>query len=463
MYNTFVNSIDNQEARTANDMRARKSTASACVDLFFKIGASRGKDIIPAFTAAYAENDDLALRIALWARDVRGGAGDRKLFRDILQNLEIVNPNSAALLAAKIPEVGRWDDMLVFTDAHLKGRAFATIKKALIDGNGLCAKWLPRKGKVAVELRKYLGFSPKRYRKTLVGLTNVVETQMCSNKWNEIDYEKVPSLASARYKKAFERHGHAFAAYVEKVVKGEAKVNASAVYPHDVLKTLLGGYRWTRPSATELDHIRGQWAALPNYMGDSSIFPMIDVSGSMQGLPIEVAVALGLYVADKNKGVFKDAFLTFSEHPEIQVARGDIISKVQQVSTANWGMNTNLIAGLDLILNTAINGRVAQQQMPDTLVIFSDMQFDSCATFDDSAMNAVKRRFEAAGYQTPNIVFWNLNAYDNAPAKFNDKGVALVSGFSPAIMKSILAADFESFTPEGIMRAAVMVPRYNLS
>lgn len=459
-----------QEARTENDMKAFRSTEDAVTDLFFKVGASRGKDIVPQFSAAYEQESDLALRVLLWARDARQGAGEREIFRQVLRYLERTHPNDVARLMHKIPELGRWDDLLIFTNPSLKHKAFRKIQDALLAGNGLCAKWMPRKGKVAAELRNQLGWTPKFYRKRLVELTDVVEQKMCANKWNEIDFEKVPSVAAARYKRAFSRHDiDAFTEYVEKVKSGEAKVNAGAVYPYDVLKG-VANYRWSMNyNAVELDHIRAQWEALPNYLGDQKVLAMIDVSASMNARVsggnvtcMDVAVSLGLYVADKNTGPFKDAFLTFSGRPELQIARGDILAKAVQVSKAHWDMNTNVIAAFEKILEVATRNRVPESDMPDTMLILSDMQFDRCARFDDSALQSIRRQYKQAGYSVPNIVFWNLNSYDNVPAKFNSSGVALVSGFSPTIMKAVLSANLEEFTPRNIMLKTIMNDRYSL-
>ena len=195
---TFTNAVINQSSRTANGMKARKSTANACVDLFYNIGASRGKNIIPAFTAAYVENPAIAGRIALWSRDVRGGAGERKIFRDVLLELAKNDTDRARSLMAKVPELGRWDDLLVLIGTDLESSAFEMIKNALDAKNGLCAKWMPRQGDVAVKLRNFLGYTPKRYRKTLVELTKVVEQQMCAKEWDKITYDHVPSVAASR-------------------------------------------------------------------------------------------------------------------------------------------------------------------------------------------------------------------------------------------------------------------------
>ena len=470
--NAFVNAIANQEARTANGMKARQSTANACVDLFFAIGASRGKNIIPQFTAAFVENDDLALRIAAWVRDARGGAGEREVFRQILTHLETANPDAAAKLLAKVPELGRFDDLLIFKTKPMKDKAYTLLGDALRARNGLAAKWTPRKGEVAAEIRKFFGMTPKQYRKTLVGMTNVVETAMCSGSWDTINYSHVPSVAHSRYKKAFGRHGTTYAEYVTKLVKGDAdvKINASAIFPHDVLKGRIGGYGVTM-SKQELDVIEAQWAALPNYIGDASVLPLVDVSGSMtckagttgSTTCLEIAVSLGLYFADKGRGAFKDCMLTFSDSPQLVKLKGNINEKIDQMVATDWAMSTNLHAAFNKILDTAIKGKVSQADMPGTLVIFSDMQFNACVKHDDSAMEMIERKYADAGYELPKVVFWNLNAGSNVPVKFDKSGTALVSGFSPAIASAVLSGDNDGFTPEAIMLKAVMVDRYALA
>lgn len=465
---TFTNAVRNQTTRTTNGMVAQVSTAKRTVDLFYKIGASRGKNIVPDFVAAFAENPDHALRIAAWSRDVRGGAGERKLFRDILTYLEKNNPDAAKALARKVPELGRWDDLLVFTDAGLKHFAFDLIRDALDAGNGLTAKWMPRKGSIAVELRDYFGWTPKFYRKRLVELTKVVENQMCANDWDNINFNHVPSVASSRYKKAFARHTQKYSEWTtalvstDPAVKATVKVNASAVYPYDVLKGIGSATR------DQANHIKAQWDALPDYVGDAAILPLIDVSGSMgfqvsPGLSaLDVAVSIGLYLADKNKGKFKDTFLTFSTVPQLLNLQGDILQKVQQMSRASWDMSTNIEGAFKKILEVAINGKVPQSEMPEYLLIVSDMQFDLAVHSNQAAIDMIEARYTAAGYEVPKIVFWNINAHSNAPVSYNKTGVALVSGFSPAITRTVLSADLEKFTPESVMLETILKPRYDL-
>lgn len=478
---SFKNAVQNTPVMVDNHNGglAYRDTLNANVDLFFKIGASRGKNIIEDFELAYLENRDLALRIAQWARDVRSGAGERKLFRDILvylethRKLDLLDTN----LLNNVVELGRWDDLLIFNDPEVKAKAYSLIAAALNEGHGLCAKWMPRKGPVAADLRKFLGWTPKFYRKRLVELTKVVETQMCAKNWNEINFSHVPSLAMSRYSKAFGRNApDAFAAYKAALSKAdpedknaEVKINAGAVYPYDIAVNILRG---DSKLADE------QWKRLPNYVGESKILPMVDLSESMfhwdyyssrnkkqivSASPYQVAISLGVYCAEKNKGAFEGLVLSFTDQADIIVTRGSASQRIKQVANGRKGYSTNLSAAFEKILNVALKNSVPQEDMPEALLILSDMQFNPSYVGGSSvtALAECRSKFEAAGYKMPAIVFWNLNAHDSAPAKKDDKGVALVSGFSPSIMKTVLSADFDSMTPEGIMKKTVLVDRYN--
>ena len=468
--NAFVNAIQNQEARTENGMKAHKSASNAIVDLFYNIGASRGKDIVPAFVKAFVQDKELALRVALWARDVRSGAGERQLFRDILVYLEQNDPVSAVRLLNKVPELGRFDDLFVFKTKELKAKAYTLLGDNLRANNGLAAKWTPRKGEIAQEIREFFGLSPKQYRKNLVALTKVVESQMCAKDWDNINFSHVPSQAARIYKKAFARNTPKFAEYVAKLVAGDksVKVNAGAVYPYEVLKDVISFY-WPSLDKTSKDHIIAQWDALPNYVGDANILPLVDVSGSMSTAAgsntnvscLQVAVSLGLYLADKNRGHFNGTFLTFSSRPELITLKGDIVQKVEQMVKSSWEMGTDLHAAFNKILSVAVKNKVPQSDMPKMLLILSDMQFNACVSHDDSAMEMIERKYASAGYEMPQVVFWNLNSHDNVPVKSDKSGAALVSGFSPSIMTSLLSADPKEFTPEGMMLKTIMAERYD--
>lgn len=467
---SFANAVRNNvpSARTQNGMRAHASTGSAVLDFFGEVGSARGKDASESFFSALAENEDLAIRALLWSRDVREGAGERAQFRNLLAKLDNRNPALAARLMHKVPFLGRWDDLFAYTDWANRRAAFDMIKAALDAGDGLAAKWMPRKGAIAVELTRHFKLTPKQYRKLLVGLTNVVENQMCAKQWAEINFSHVPSVASARYQKAFGRNAsEAYTAYIAELKKPQSerapgvKINAAAVYPHDVVKSVSKG------NSAVADE---QWNALPNYIGDAKILPMVDVSGSMGSIsysasgivqPIEVALALGLYTSGKNTGPFKDLFLTFSNRPEFVTASGSLTQRIHKMNTSHWEMNTDLHRAFDEILNVAKGNRVRAEDMPEMLLILSDMQFDQCARYDDSAKQMIARKYEAAGYTIPKIVFWNLNSgYKNTAVQYDSRGVCQVSGFSPAIMKSVLANDLETFTPYNVMLKTLEKDRY---
>jgi hypothetical protein len=478
---TFANAALNYKneapARTANGMKARATSASAVLDFFSKVGSNRGKDMTSFFLSSLAENEDLTLRTLAWTRDIREGAGEREQFRKLLASLETLNPASAARLMKLVPELGRWDDLFAYTEHYNRKAAFEMIRKALIeDKNGLCAKWMPRKGPIAVELTKFLGLSPKAYRKLVVGLTKVVETQMCAKNWDEINFSHVPSVASARYQKAFGRNAkETYSAYIRELQKPEAertvkvKINAGAVYPYDVIKSVSAG---NHAVADE------QWKALPNFIGDAKIFPIVDTSGSMGSMPfnrygygrsstgsapqpIEVALGLGLYVSEKNTSNFKDLMMIFDTTPKLVTPKGSLTQRLKSIPEIVAG-STNLHAAFDMLLDIAIKGKVSQEDMPEMLLILSDMQFNSCVRFDDSAQEMIKRKYANAGYEVPKIVFWNLSHYgnDNTPVRYDDKGVCHISGFSPSIMKSVLANDLEDFTPYNVMLKTLMKDRY---
>jgi hypothetical protein len=375
-------------------------------------------------------------------------------------NLEKNYPESLDRILPHLAEFGRWDDLLIFKTKEVKAKAFTMIGDALRERNGLAAKWMPRQGALAAEIRTFFGMSPKFYRKSLVNLSKTVEQNMCANAWDDINYSHVPSVAAARYQKAFKKHDPAgYEAYKAKLSTGEAKVNASAVYPYDVIKS--------RKFGGDDKVIQAQWDALPNYIGDQLVLPVCDVSGSMSS-PVggnanltcmDVCVSLGLYLADKNTGPFKDMFLTFSEKSKLQVLKGNLLDKLNQLERAEWGMSTNLHGAFEAILSYAVKGKVDAKDMPRYVLIMSDMEFNACTRNDDSAMQMIERKYKDAGYEVPNIVFWNLNARaGNVPVKYDKKGVALVSGFSPSIMTSILAA--ERLDPVNVMLTTLNSPRY---
>jgi len=461
--NAFVNAAEQlPDSYTENGAETFASSLDANVDLFFKVGASRGKavEVARLFQSAYKQNSDVALRIALWARDARGGAGEREVFKEMVKLM----PRQVQLgVIPKAVELGRWDDLEVLvnsSDELVSLTAAHFWKNAVLDNHGLAAKWAPRKGDTAVKLRTLWGMTPKQYRKTIVTATNVVEQKMCAKEWDNIEFAHVPSVAASRYNKAFVKNAAIkYAEYKAALVKGETKINASALFPHDVVRG--------RNQAVDHDVMNEQWKALPNFLGEktSDILVMSDVSGSMQTpvsgsvTAMDVSIALGLYISERQVGAFKDLVLTFSSDPKFHRVQGTGINvRINNLSCADWGMSTDINKAFKLIVETGVKNKVPAAEMPKILLILSDMEFDLCGGRGTN-FQAAQALYKAAGYEMPKVVFWNLNSRTkNVPVRAGENGVALVSGFSPAILKSILAA--EEFSPEKIMLDAVMVDRY---
>lgn len=478
--NTFKQAIQEQTTYTQNGMVARESSANACVNFFYKAGSSRNKDIFSDFIAAYVENPDIAVRILLWLRDIREGAGERDTFRNILRDFSKLHPEIVELIIPVIPELGRWDDLLIFDDkSECQNKAFELIASELRNKNGLVAKWMPReksaKRDIANKLRNFLNMDSASYRKMLSSLSSTVEDKMCAKKWSDIDYSHVPSVAASRYSSAFYLNDTArYSEYVKSLSNSNAntKVNAGAIFPHDVISKMISGwYSMESLSDTEIGLMREQWRSLPNYMGNSRIMPMIDVSGSMYvpisgnggTLAIHVAIALGLYIADKNTGSFSDTYLTFSQNPQLRIAQGEIDEKISQLVNDEWGMNTNLERAFEKILDVAKTNQVSPNEMPEYLVILSDMEFDVAVKTDQTAFEMVKYHYQQSGYQMPKIVFWNLNSASHVPVRYDENGTAMVSGFNTSIMKSLLSdADLSDFSPENVMLDTVMKDRYSI-
>jgi hypothetical protein len=469
--NSFVNAaIQQPDSLTENGAATFASSLDTHVDLFFRVGASRGKaaEVVNLFKQALKADSALAIRIALWARDVRGGAGEREIFREMLK---VMSTEQQAQLVRKIVEVGRWDDLGVLVehgDVAVSHAAAWFWRESVLSGNGLAAKWAPRKGNLAVKLRNIWQMSPKQYRKTLVTTTNVVEQKMCAKQWDEIEFGHVPSVAAARYNTAFMRNAtEQYKAYKEALVKGDAKINATAIFPHDVIRAAYNLYGLSTPTV-DTDVVDAQWNALPDYCNGkaSDILVMSDVSGSMSSIvsgtvtAMHVSIALGLYISERQTGAFKDLVLTFDTNPTFHKVHGEgIVARTNNLANADWGGSTDLNKAFKLVLQTAIDNKVSADEMPKILLVLSDMEFNYCGKLTNH--QALRQMYAEAGYEMPKVVFWNLNSCtQNVPVRHTEQGVALVSGFSPAILKSILGA--EDFSPKQIMLDAVMSDRYTV-
>jgi hypothetical protein len=452
--------------RTANGAVAFKSTGDVLVDFFSKVGDARGVDISAQFGKAYKTNPEIALRTLLWARDVRGGAGERKTFRDLVGKVLRDKPEAFDGFIRVIPEVGRWDDLFIFFGTDYEKEALFVIEAGLAAQDGLCAKWMPRQGPLAAKIRAHLDLTPKQYRKMLVGMTNVVEQKMCANDW-DIKYEHVPSKAIGMYSRAFGRHDPVgFTAFKQRANAGEVKVNAGAVFPCDVVNLL------NRDSALA----EAQWKNLPNYLEgvDERLLCVVDVSGSMtspagggsmyaksgQVTCMDVAISLGIYTSQRLEGIFKDSFITFTDKPTVVKTTGSLNARVA-AAKRHVGYSTNLMGVFDAVLDAAKQHSLPESQMPTKIVIISDMQFNAqIRDFNTSTMTTIKRKFAQAGYAVPALVYWNVGAakYGNSPFTVNETGACIVSGFSPSILTAVLGGETDSVS---VMLRAVGKDRYN--
>lgn len=485
MRNDFLNSLKemNNFTYTENGAVALKSTNSAVLDAFARLGAmkdSDASDIIRVFEGALIENQELAMRLLFYIRDIRGGQGMRRVFRVIITWLANKNPELVVKNFDNFLFFGRGDDLLCLIDSAISNEVMTYIVNTLHEdmqsvnvGNGcsLLAKWMPSINTSSVEtrilankIREFMGINAKQYRlilKTLREAIGIVESKMSRNAWEEIDFEKLPAKASMIYRDAFMKHNYdGYYAYLKDVASGKAKVNAASLFPVDIVHNILQKTSWTY-NGTMADKIMNdaQWNALPNYFGDSEETGMcvVDVSSSMYGTPMEVAIALGIYCADKAKGPFKNNFITFESNPSLVTLDGceDITDKVKKTANASWGGSTNLEAVFNLILNTAIRNHLKQEDMPSKLYIISDMQFNEATrtgnpwgwhsnrTVPDADTNTlikdIEKDFNEAGYQMPALVYWNVR--DSHCGMFQDTkngNCCMVSGYSASLFKAVI-------------------------
>ena len=454
---SLIDSTRQNDALTANGAVTHSTSLSACVDMFFLAGASRRMEeqsIITIFERARAENKILAYKILFWARDCRGGAGEKRFFQVIGKHLAEHYSDDWDSLAIHIEEYGYWKDLFVIETPSENTLNYLKHQLEEHPNANLLAKFFPRKGKWFVAMHKYLKMRPKLFRKYLVSKSETVENAMCSGEWSSIDYSRVPSVAMNLYRNAFGKHdGARFEQFNQDVLDGKDKVNASVLFPHLLYQAIQEGQNETA--------VEAQWKSLPDYMADSTerILPLCDVSGSMSGLPMDVSVSLGLYIAERNKGIFKDAFMTFSETPEMVYIQGATLAqKMRMIGRSSWGYNTDLQANFELILRSAVRDGISQDEMPTKLLIISDMEFDE-ASYGRTNLDDIRAKYAASGYELPEIIFWNVNGrVGNVPAKCDEPGIGLVSGFSPAILTAILAG--KSMSPADLMLEAVNGERY---
>ena len=494
--NKFINGLVNATniGYTENGAIKRNTTKSNLFDMFAMGAAMRTRsdeDVILMFQKAYAENPVYALKCLFYIRDVRGGQGERRFFRTVMRYMANAETDAVRRNLRHIPEFGRWDDLYVFVGTPIEKDAMNFIREQLaLDVQcktpSLLAKWLKSENTSSNEsrrlgniTRKYMNMSHKQYRKTLSILReriNVLERLMSENRWDEIEFDKIPSRAGMLYKNAFARHDLERAknknvqTYAEFAKDTTKTVNAKVLYPYECVAEAFKAmgyngcwYNCNRNIAmddTKRLITNKYWDNLADYFNGASFNGMaiVDTSGSMCGskasAPINVAISLGMYCAEKSKGPFANYFITFSSNPTfVEVEGVDFCDKVVRMSKADWGGSTNIEAAFDLMLKTAIDNGCSQDEIPQNLIIISDMEFDYCVTSDSASRNSwscshnvpgetlfetMSKKWRAYGYDMPRLIFWNVQARQNNIPMRDDGHVSYVSGFSPSIFETIM-------------------------
>lgn len=463
--NKLFDAITTKDMLTENGMPTHSTSGSFVVDFFYEMGGYRNGrkplgSLIALFYAALGENPNLAIKALFNLRDPRGGMGERKSGRILWNSLAKSHPNLVRQLLPHIPAFSRWDDLFYLLGTPAEDDAMEFLYHAILSGDKLAAKWTPREGKrgpehfkkgvIASILRKKWELSPAEYRDLLSKQTEVVETLMCGKSWGKIVFEHVPSQAMKKYRNAFNKHQQErFQEYLTAVESGEKKINTSVLTPVDIMHQYFS--KWNGVDRT----LEALWKNLPDKVpANISFLPICDVSGSMSGVPMEVSVSLGIYLAQRNKSIFKNGVITFSQNPQLIIFNGKTLyDNMNILKRMEWGMNTNLEGVFGLILDKAVEAKLAAEDLPTHLMIISDMQFDQCVgsntggygtrnrKFGDSALEMIDRMYAEAGYTRPNIFFWNVATAGGIPAKVSDKGTALISGYSPNLLSSVLSGD----------------------
>lgn len=467
---------------TENGAATHITTESDCLDLFATIGALRREsdsEIVTRFVRAYSENRDIAMKLLFFARDIRGGLGERRVFKVILNWLANNEPTTVRKNIVHVAEYGRYDDLLCLMDTACEKEMLDALKaqfeadtEALKNGGevSLLAKWLPSVNASSSEtvlcakkIARHFGMKDASYRKALVALRahiRIIENNLREKDYS-FDYSKQPSKAMYKYRKAFIRNdAERYGEFINRVSAGEATLHASTLMPYEIITPFFR----SNVSDEERKAINATWISQEDFGDSENALAVIDGSGSMYGWgdpkPITVALSLGIYFAERNTGVFKNHFITFSEKPQLVEIKGeDILDKVRYCHGFNEVANTNIQKVFELILDAAKKNSVPQDELPKKLYFISDMEFDYC-TEDASLTNFeyAKKLFAEAGYTLPDIVFWNVASRNKQqPVTKNEQGVALVSGCTPRLFKMVASG---TMNPYAFMLEVVESERY---
>ena len=450
---------------TLNGAKTHGSTGNACLDFFAVSGGMRYRksaDQISLFDRAYIETPDLAMKLLFYIRDIRGGMGERKLFRTLLRHVAFTWPDSVRKNVEYIADFGRWDDLLCLLGSPAEKQMVQAVKKQLEEDRealelreagkedahiSLLAKWLPsdnasspRTRRSAYQLIKAIGMEQKDYRYLVTALRariGLTERQLTRKQPRKVNYEAVPGQAMLKYRNAFMRGDRErYADYLQDVHDGVKQIHAGTLFPYEVLRPFFKGGYWCRKDPKGMETLELLWKHLPGAVGNVNAISVVDTSGSMYGgfgslTPALISQAMGLYCAERCEGLFHNHMITFESTPHLVTIHGESLrDKLEYIGTLPWGGSTNLEAVFDLILTTAIKGRVNQKELPSVIYIFSDMEFNWCMENADETVYAnARKRFEAAGYQMPAVVFHNVNSWQmQVPVTTHTAGTALSSG-----------------------------------
>lgn len=465
---SYLESLETEAnyTRTLNGAKAHGSTGNACLDFFAVAGGMRYRkpsDQITLFERAYIETPELAMKLLFHLRDIRGGMGERKLFRTLLRHVAFTWPESVRKNVEYIAEFGRWDDLLCLMKSPAQQQAVSVIKTQLAKDEAalkrreageedamisLLAKWLPSDNTSSFKTRRNaqylisaLGMSQKEYRHLVTSLRariGLTECQLTRKQPEKVNYEAVPAQAMLKYRQAFERNDQRrFREYLQAVRQGESHIHTETLYPYEVLRPFFqSGY--SVGNANCEDALEMLWKNLPGAIGNRNAISVVDTSGSMYGScgalkPALISQAMGLYCAERCQGLFHNRLITFESQPHLVEIHGATLrDKLKYIGSLPWGGSTNLEAVFDLILQAAVTSHAKQEEMPQVLYIFSDMEFNCCMrNADKTVYENAREMFESCGYQMPAVVFHNVNSWQmQTPVTAHTRGAALSSGAS---------------------------------
>ena len=449
--------------RTENGAVALNTTGDARLDFFGVAGSLRTAQkerVERLFAEAWKEDPLFATKIAFYARDVRGGLGERQTFRTLIRYMAKYHQEALRPNLDLIGVYGRYDDLYSLIGTPMEDEMWAAMKKQfeedrvnLEQGNAisLLAKWIKTADASSENTRKLgiltaqkLGYSVYEFKRLVRAMRKqigVVEALMSAGRWDEIKYSAVPSRAMMIYRKAFMKHDAVrYGQFINKAVKGEESIHSAALYPYDIVEK-VAHFGWSGCTITEDDVLEAQWRQLPDYVEKgTNALVIADTSGSMHGRPIAASVGLAVYFAERNTGAYHNMFMSFSGTSRIQILKGDTLAqKIGSIDMNDWQNNTNLKAAFEHVLEIAVRNHVSADEMPKSLIVISDMEIDYCGDKDWTFYEQMARRFRDNGYQIPNIVFWNVDSrHDVFHADKKRTGVQLVSGMSTSVFRQVM-------------------------